>query len=369
MAEIQPVRFYKYVALSFLLLTIVLLGVIVFMSAKRAVITITSRPEPLEIKESAVIGGEDGGLSGAVEETVVALEKSFQPKAGREEPAVATGKAILHNDADYNQPLVATTRLLTDSGVLFRLKDRVVVPAKGTVEAEVYADKPGKESEVGPSKFTIPGLSADKQKLIYATSDAPMVGGIKKVGVLGESDWQTAVAELKAELEKIGKEKLAVKQSDLSAVYELGEVEVVSAQKVGDEVNGFTLSGKATLLGVFYNQNEVKSLAAKELNKRVVEGDEILSIADAGLSVVLKGYDASSTAATVEVVASGMVSLNPESKQLAKTMFFGKNKEEIRRYLLSLDHVQEVEIKFTPLWMRSAPSIADHVSVVVKTTE
>ena len=83
----------------------------------------------------------------------------------------------------------------------------------------------------------------------------------------------------------------------------------------------------------------------------------------------LESYEASSTIAIVNVSASGLVSLNPESGQFAKSLFFGKNKEEVRRYLLSLDHVQGVEVKFTPAWMRSVPPVPEHVSVVVKMTE
>lgn len=365
----QPVRFYKYVALSFLLVTIILLGVIVTMATKRAVITIIARPEPLEVKETLTVGDNDADISGKLETYTVSLQKTFQSKEGREEPAVAVGQVTLHNEESYNQPLIATTRLLTSAGVLFRLKERVVVPAKGTTVADVYADKAGKESEIGPSRFTIPGLNEDRQKTIYATSEKPMAGGLKKVGVLGESDWQAAEQELKGEMEKTGKEKLLAMHPDLSAVYKLTNLEIKSKQQVGDEVDSFTLEGNAKVVGVFYNNEEIKGLVAKELNKRIVSDDELLSSSEASLSVVLDSYIASSSFATINVVGSGLVSLNHESKQLGKTMFFGKDKEEIRRYLLSLDHVQGVEVKFTPAWMRTVPPVSEHVSVIVKTTE
>ncbi len=365
----QPVRFYKYIALTFLIVTIVLLGVIVSLSSKRAVITITASQEQVEVKEILNIGAVESAVAGKVETAVVSLEKTFQPQAGREEPAVATGRVTLHNEEDYNQPLVATTRLLTAEGILFRLKERAAVPAKGTAVAEVYADKAGKESEIGPSRFTIPGLSADKQAVIYATSEKPMAGGWKKIGILGESDWQKGEKELLAEIEKIGKEKLTALQPDFSAVYKLIDPEITSKQKIGEEAGEFTLSGQATVVGVFYNSVEVKNLMAKELNKRVVSEDELLTIDNPEPTVNLESYEASSTIAIVNVSASGLVSLNPESGQFAKSLFFGKNKEEVRRYLLSLDHVQGVEVKFTPAWMRSVPPVPEHVSVVVKMTE
>ncbi len=79
-----------------------------------------------------------------------------------------------------------------------------------------------------------------------------------------------------------------------------------------------------------------------------------------------ESYNASSTAAVVNVFGSGLVTLNPESKLLAKTVFFGKSRDEVRRYLLSLDYVNGVEVKFSPAWMLSVPSIAENVSVIIK---
>ena len=61
-----------------------------------------------------------------------------------------------------------------------------------------------------------------------------------------------------------------------------------------------------------------------------------------------------------------MTLLNPESKQLDKSMFFGKTKDEVRRYLLKLDHVRSVDIKFSPGWIRTVPYVNEHVEVMVK---
>ncbi len=67
--------------------------------------------------------------------------------------------------------------------------------------------------------------------------------------------------------------------------------------------------------------------------------------------------------------SDGVVTLNPESKQLDKTVFFGKSAVEIRRYLLPIQHIQNVDIEFRPVWMRTVPPIADHVNVIIKEVE
>jgi predicted ATP-grasp superfamily ATP-dependent carboligase len=96
---------------------------------------------------------------------------------------------------------------------------------------------------------------------------------------------------------------------------------------------------------------------------------EVLSNNNAGAQVSLDEYNSETGRAVIKAVGTGLVELNPESSQLQKIIFFGKTKDEIRRYLLSLDHVNGVEVKFSPAWMGTVPHVAEHVNVVVKKVE
>ncbi|MBI4426971.1 MAG: hypothetical protein HY569_00585 [Candidatus Magasanikbacteria bacterium] len=363
----QPVRLYKFIALSFLLLTVILLGVIIFMSAKRATITVVAGQEPLEVSAAMAIGGES--KIGFVETTSTELKKIYKPESTKEVGAVAMGTVILYNDSDADQALVATTRLLSPEGVLFRLKNRVVIPAKGTIAAEVYADKEGRESEIGPARFTIPGLNAVKQAVIYAKSEKPMVGGVRAVGIVTEEDLKLAEKELAADLKKAGAEKLSALHPESAVVYEIVKQEISADKEAGSDAEEFTLSGTAEVIGVFYNQTEADKLASDELTKRVVGEAELLIQNELRTAVALVDYNLENKTANLKISGVGAVSLNPESQQLQKLIFFGKTKDEVRRYLLSLDHVRSVELKFTPAWIRTVPQVADHVNVVVKNVE
>ena len=364
----EPVRFYKIVALTFLLLTIVLLGVIVFMSAKRATITVITKPEPVEAVFVLEVDGTDA-TKGIIKTTEVALSKEFKPSSTREEDSVATGVVTLFNDSGSNQPLVATTRLLTVNNVLFRLKNGVTVPANGKITTEVYADKSGKDSEIGPSKFTIPGLNEARQKVVYAESATLMVGGLRKLGVVGSDDIKEAEKEMENDLKKAGEEKLNALYPELTAVYKVVGLEMKPDKNVGAEAEGFTLAGKATVVGVFYNKTELTDSLKQELQKKVVSDVEVLTIKGSEPQVSLDEYNSETGLAIVKAAGTGLVELNPESSQLQKIIFFGKTRDEVRRYLLSLDHVNGVEIKFSPAWMHTVPHVAEHVNVVVKKVE
>jgi hypothetical protein len=367
----QPVRFYKFVALTFLAITLILFGVIVFMSSKRAQIVITTKPEAVNITTTVGVNSVDSirSITGIVESTTVDGVNTYTPTGHREEPAIATGIVTLHNETSIDQPLVATTRLLTSKGVLFRLENRVLVPAKGDLEVSVYADEEGMGGNIGPSQFTIPGLNQVKQELIYATSDVSMTGGMKKIGTVSQDDIDKATKLLLAELQEDARTQLNEASDDNVGVFDIVDSSVSIDVSVGEEVSEFLASGSATVVGVFFMQDDVVKLASDVLMSRAIDDAEYIESSDAPPAVVLRSYDSDVGSAMLDVTYTGRATINPESKQISKIMFYGKTKDEVRRYLLSLDHVYGVDVTLRPAWTQTVPHVSDHVDIVVKQVE
>ncbi len=366
----QPVRFYKIVALTFLFITIVLLGLIVFMSSKRATITILTRPEPIETTFTLdLASGTVNNVWTEVTSTVMNIEKSFSPKGTRQEEGIAKGTATLYNDSATAQPLVATTRLLTKDNVLFRLKNSVVVPAKGTVQAEVYADQKGAASNIGPSEFSIPGLGEARRKEVYAKSEAAMIGGIAYIGILDAKDVAQAETAVKQYLEEQAKIELQKMHPDKSMVFKITETNVTSNAEVGKEAAEFVMKGTAKVAVVFYDEKALGTYAEENLKKQIVDSNEIIHESESLPKAALESLDAATGKAVLNVSYNGLVSLDPNSKDLQRMVFYGKSEEEVRRYVLSLDHVSGVEVKFKPIWNKSVPYVADHVHIVVRQVE
>jgi len=365
----QPVRFYKIVALSFLAITLVLLGVIMFMSSKRAIITISTRTEPIEVTTAVGVNSADGlRVDGTIVTTTVSLVQHFEPTGTRTELGVATGIVTLHNESFTSQALVATTRLLTTDGVLFRMKDRALVPANGTIDVEVYADKLGVSGNIAPARFTIPGLRVDRQQEIFATSESAMSGGERHIGVLSEDDIAQAKKVIHAQLEEKGTLELTKRFPEKSGVFRVVDERIIVEGTVGEEVASFTLTGSGVIIGVFYNPVDVKKVSEELLQKRVIDDSEIIRPGDTEPTVHFSEYLPDGTA-FLDVRHTGMVMMNPESKQLDKLMFYGKTRDEIRRYVLGLDHVNGVDVSFKPLWNRTAPYVSDHLTIIVKEVE
>lgn len=364
------VRFYRTIAISFLLLTVVLLGVVIFVTSKKADIIITAKEDSKSINLSIEAGKEKiagKAIVGTLASDQFVWSEKYFPTGNKTADDVATGEVIIYNKTAASQPLVKTTRLLTASGILFRLSERVEVPAAGQVTAKVYSDQKGASFDIGPSQFTIPGLNIEKQKLIYAESLKPMTGGTRQVGVLSESDLKSAQDGF---AEKMKEAYLAAKAKNDPAGMKRIALAVDGGTSVnkaaGDEVSEFTVSGSSTMVSVLYNPADLNELINKEMGQKIdADAEKILSVSKEP-QVAIVSYDLSAGTAQLSVRQDINVTIDANAAKLSVLNFLGKKKDEIQRYVLGLDHVAGVEVKFTPSWMRTAPGVPDKIKVMVK---
>jgi hypothetical protein len=360
-----PVRFYKYVALAFLLITFVLLGLILFMSSKRATIEITTKESPVDVNLSMNIG-PDAEIPGMIQTKTVTTTDFFEPTGDEQVPDIARGTIIIKNDSGTPQPLIATTRFLSSDNVLFRLESGVTVPANGSIEARVYADVPGATGNISPTKFTIPGLNETRQREVYGESTAAMTGGLRTIGILSAADVKRAEDQLVAKAIEAFKASFSSSTGTIQVLVDLISVNSNTLTQIGQEVSSFELSATIELVGVSYDSNDVQSFADASLRQREIDDAEVITPASSTPVVTFNSFNPLTETVTASVFHTGMAMLNPESKQIQKIIFFGKTRDEVRRYLLSLDHVHSVDVKFKPGWIRTVPHVHDHVNVIVK---
>lgn len=207
---------------------------------------------PLEVRAAvgAAFSADPPVLEGVPIDVEIEAERSFSREATRRE-GKAKGRVEIINESGASQTLVATTRLLSSGGILFRLDERVVVPPRSRVAATVTAEQPGAQGDVPAGRFAIPGLSSALQRVIYAESSEPMKGGVVLEGApFTEADLAAAQAAvldgaeealLRAAAEKAGDDLLVF--GDLLSA----ETRIVSAPTVGEPTGDFTV--KAVLEG------------------------------------------------------------------------------------------------------------------------
>ncbi|TSC83971.1 MAG: Uncharacterized protein G01um101413_774 [Parcubacteria group bacterium Gr01-1014_13] len=366
------VGFYRTIAGTFLVVALVLLGIIIFFTSKKATIVVVAKTDNKNVNLDISVAKEktsDSSIAGLVTTTEFKWSQKYFPTGNKTTTGLAVGSVTLHNDTGAPQTLVKTTRLLTPAGVLFRLSERVIIPANGQITASVYADQPGASGNIGPSKFTIPGLNEEKQKVIYADSAKAMVGGIRTVGVLSADDLKSAEADYVEKVKQEISSFLGKNGSFNQKLIFVPSRNVKADRKVGEEITEFNLAGTSTVVIVFYNTDDLKSVLAKEISSHVdATTEKVLSVSKEP-QVSLASYDLEKQKARFSVYQDVLVTLDANGDKLAAVNFFGKSKDEIERYIFGLGHVVGVDVKFSPSWMRSAPAVADRVQVIVKNVQ
>ncbi|HLD34302.1 MAG TPA: hypothetical protein VJB62_00405 [Patescibacteria group bacterium] len=366
-----PIKFYRTIALSFLAVTILLLGVVIFITSQKANIIIVAKEDNKKVSLTVEIGSTRPGVlttSGNVSSTLFNYSASYSPTGNKTTDAIATGEVIIYNKSNEEQTLVKTTRLLNPNGVLFRLTDRVIVPANGQIKAQVYADQPGAAGNIGSSQFIIPGLNQERQKAVYAENTTPMIGGTKKVGVLKQEDIDAAKIDYKNK----------VKQAYLDAdnninntgiLVSVSDADLECDKKAGDEVSEFKISGNNNILALTYDREELAEIINREINSKIdTTLEKILSV-NSDPQVTIATYDLEKNTAQLTVTQDVMVTIDANSEKLFPQYFAGKKKNEIEKYLLGLEHVSVASVKLTPGWTRTAPSSPEKIKVVVKNVQ
>ncbi|OGH87474.1 MAG: hypothetical protein A3J93_02995 [Candidatus Magasanikbacteria bacterium RIFOXYC2_FULL_42_28] len=362
------VKFYRTIALSFLFITIVLLGLIIFITSKKASIVILAKEDAKTANLSINVGagGTVGAIKGVVTTSIFTGSEKFYPTTFDSSESVATGEVIIYNKSNVDQALVKTTRFLTPEQVMFRLSERVNVPAGGQVIAPVYADRAGASSEIGPAPFIIPGLSEDRQKFIYAESKSAMTGGVKKNGVLTATDLATAEKSYQEKVKQKFVSQAVAPAEGMSLVVVVLSTNATADHKVGDTIAEFVLSGESRVVAVWYETSALKEMVAREIGSQVdLELEKVVTVSGEP-QITLSAQDVDAGTAQLSVSQEARVTLDSDGSKVAPRQFLDKTKEEIERYLLGLGHVSAVDVKFSPSWMRKSPSVPDNIKVVVK---
>lgn len=374
-----PQNLYKKIGFSFIILTVILVVAVVYFSFSQATITVKPAPEKVSVEFTARVmpqadlasyTGVDKAVAGGIYTATVRGRQTFQATPGQKGEAQAIGEVTIINNYSKNQPLVATTRLLTPDGILFRLAETVDVPVGGQVKVKVYADQPGKPGEIGPTKFTIPGLWEGIQDKIYAESDAPMTGGIKDIKSVTQADLDRAKQELsdnlfKKAIEEVGKqvgEKISVLPENMVK-------EIVTpnfSAKVGNQVDEFTAEMGLKVTAIVADQDALLAIAEEKLKANVSADRKLVGSDPRSFSYKAEKYDLKTKSAEVKVYLDGGLSLKEDSLVLDKDKIAGLSKKEAEQYFFGIPSIKEVKIEFSPFWVTRIPKLRDHIKIVIE---
>lgn len=328
---------------------------------------------------SASSSNIDSGTLAATQVTLnKSLNASFQSTGEKDNGTKASGTMTVYNKYDSSShQLVAGTRFVAN-GKTFRSTSDVTVPGgslsggsivPGQVSVNVQADQNGDSFNLGPTQYVLPGLPAGQQSGIYGQG-SQMSGGTSKISkVVTQADIDKAKqSALDADKDKSTqelKDKAGKGQVVLEASIQQNATGVDSNPDVGAEAQNGTVTVKVTYSGLAVKQSELSDLARAQEQKQIGPDKEIYQDGSDSLQLTALAKPDASGAQRFSARATAYAGTKIDKTALAKELK-GKKYGDAVTLASQQPEIEKAEIKISPGWATSMPSITSHIKIQVK---
>ena len=306
------------------------------------------------------------------------LTKSYPAHGSGYVERKARGRVTIYNAySSEPQKLVATTRLVTPDGRIYRLDNEVTVPGAkvvgGTItpvgiEISVTADASGPDSNLTASTiFRIPGFQGSpKYDGFYAETKGAIAGGAvgemkspteedirlakeDAARVLGEATRSQALVNLPPEI-KI-----------LEGAYQF-EVTDDEVDETVDSSGNFsvTVYGEGRVMG--FREGEILDVVSRKLASE--EGFEVRA-KDYKIEYSNPRVDFENDILTA-AVSIDSVWTRPFDAEALKAEAQGKNETDLRALIFSVPGVESGEVRLWPFWTRRVPQNPQRIIIDVE---
>lgn len=308
----------------------------------------------------------------------------------------AKGMVKVYNKSTKPWPIVPNSRLQTADGLVFLTQRFVSVPAAtgstpGELEVEVTAREKdannqfiGDRGNIGPTKFSFPGLSSTNQQLIYAESISSMSGGKTIVErFITKEDIDAANKNIVQELKNLAPEFLqkqlenTVTDHTQYTIFQIHDDRFVSKEIIGIEmprdlvgkkVDSFDMVGKMRSRAFYFKKTDVENILSEYfINHKLTAKERLLRM---DISTLKFGDILAKDDTQVKVTASmnGLYTYSFEKERDAlikniQTHITGLKKEEAEKYIQNIGSVEKVSISLSPVWQKTIPAIKESIAI------
>jgi len=343
--------------------------------APKATVAITAKTnvinidKVLQLKPGATLDAAQNIAPAVVKQVKKTASVDFTPTGQKNVGDKATGTVKFENEGQGAASIAAGTQVVSASGLSFVTNAAVTVPgATLTFGNQCGADHlcPGTESigvtaTAGGAKFNgATGSVNGNFNGATGAFTAPTAGGTDKTAtVVAQADIDKAKEQLKAQDSSEVKAELKKQFSgDVIIIQESFQVtpgDPVSTPAVEQEATSAKLTAETTYTMVAINRSDLKKIydaytktqIGKEDDQKIYEsGDKDTSFSQFST--------AEGGAYTVKARAAAQVGPEIDDGSLAKTLV-GKRAGEIQQQLEEIQGVEDVETKFSPFWVTTAP--------------
>ncbi|HPX94235.1 MAG TPA: hypothetical protein PLF30_01625 [Candidatus Moranbacteria bacterium] len=361
-----------------------LAGVLAYLFIPSAKIIIT--PDNIENRININISGsESPGAESKIPIRVISNEESVSLEVEMQGKNVtgkkAEGSVTIYNEfSNAPQPLVATTRLETSDGKIFRIVKGVTVPGTtlvdgeikpGAIEVQVVADQPGSDFNIDPSEFTIPGFKdSPKYEKFYAKSTEAMTGGTSDENASGpakvtQADIDKAKEKVKKALEEKIAETIANELSEdeisLEDAREIEAAKISISARVGQVLSSFNCSGTAAFKAIVFSESDIKKAIEKSV-KGKDDSEYEWKAAKIEYATVQPDFEKN----ILELKIHGEVAATPViDAEKIKHEILGKRAEQLGDILRKYSSIKNVNVEFQPVFISRVPQYSKRVNVEI----
>lgn len=364
--------------------------VALLLSTVFARVTVTVKPavESLQIQDTEVLFSASVSEVNAATRTIPAEFLSFDGSLSEDFNATgndyvnqkAIGRVRIYNAFNISpQALVASTRFVSDSGVLFRIPKSIMIPAAKKdnadvlipqfIETDLVADKPGAESNIeGEVKLRIPGFKGGpKYDGFYAVAQKGFSGGSVGQGRVITSDDLTKAQEnvSKQVFDNLKREMAQKISANFRLVDSLSEIAItnISAPKEKIKADRFTVTVKAVARVFVFRDGDVVKL----LHEFLLKGDVTKAFIDASADFHYQIKNANYDRKIAHVNMNGTIKTKKVilAQDLAN-LVAGKKEGSLIDTLNKRRDISTFRVAFFPPWMFSAPSDTRRIHVIIE---
>ena len=366
----------KYLALG-LFLSLLLISIIFFLATfafDGATITIKPLKKETPISETYIVSEierKDLLQSKIIEvDEEITIPKKTVKKVFRK----AEGEVTVYNNfSASSQKFVKGTRLSTTDNKIYKIQETITVPGKsgdnaGSIKVKVVADQDGVEYNIGPTKFTVPGLKASpKFKDFYAESEKTMRGGASgNVAEVSDVELQKGLADMKQKLIGAVQEKIDDDVPE-SFVYNKDTLVLRTGkfEKVAEDDNTATYHQVATGTTIFFKRDEIvrRVLEKQNSNESAKPIVKVLDTSKFEVSVSNQA-EALTSESQVTLTLTGVApAIYYPNKQQILEYYAGRQVSEFNDIAKKFQFIDSAKRVIYPFWNTRFPSNISKITI------
>jgi hypothetical protein len=284
----------------------------------------------------------------------------------------ATGEVTLTTDASVcsSDPITLPAGTgINGNGQGFITQDSVFLGRKGFScnfgdTVKVIAQNAGAKYNLSSATFSVPGRS-------NVSGNGSTSGGTdNNVSILTQQDIEGAKAKITSEQSDKFSKDFQKQLTDqglyvLSSTLKVNDPVVTSTPSVGQQASTAAVNIKITYSVIAVQKTNLEEVVTNALNKKIDQKKEKISDKDvlSGLTIAVQNQQPNSPNATL-ALSKDTTAVPIIDEDNVKNAIKGKKDNQIKQYLTAYPGVKDVDVKFSPFWVSSAPGKTGKIKLV-----